>query len=50
MSCTAIVNDSKYHFEEAIDHQGPVIGTIPVHKNSFSLGEKAMKKLLKKIK
>tara|TARA_R110001606_G_scaffold372747_1_gene529897 strand:+ start:2215 stop:2877 length:663 start_codon:yes stop_codon:yes gene_type:complete len=50
MSCTASVNDSKYHFEEAIDHQGPVIGTIPIHKNSFSLGKKAMKKLLKKIK
>lgn len=50
MSCTASVNDSKYHFEEAIDNQGPVIETTPVYKQSFSLGEKAMKKLLKKIK
>lgn len=50
MSCTVSVNDSKYHFEEAIDHQGPVIGTIPIYNNSFSLAKKAMKKLLKKIK
>ncbi|WP_299669002.1 hypothetical protein [uncultured Polaribacter sp.] len=50
MSCTASVNDPKYHFEEEIDHQGPVIGTIPVHRNSFNLAKKAIKKLLKKIK
>ncbi|TMM28770.1 hypothetical protein FDT66_12745 [Polaribacter aestuariivivens] len=50
MSCTASVNDANYHFEEALDNQNPVISTIPVYKKSISLGEKAMKKLLRKIK
>ncbi|MFT6192920.1 hypothetical protein [Polaribacter sp.] len=50
MSCTASINDSRYHFDKAIDHQGPVIETIPMYKQSMNLGEKTMKKLLKKIK
>lgn len=50
MSCTASISDTKSHFSDEEVHQLTDLNRIPIHNNSFSLSEKAMKKLLRKIK